>query len=48
MKSDPRGCECAESGEDNVGDLGTKPLSKAVIAKHRFTLGYVNMAEESA
>ena len=31
--------------EENVADLGTKPLSKAVIAKHCLTLGYVNMAE---
>ena len=29
--------------EENVADLGTKPLSKAVIAKHCLTLGYVNM-----
>ena len=29
-----------------VTDLGNKPLSKAVIAKHCLTLGYVNMAEE--
>ena len=29
--------------EDNVADLGTKPLSKAVIAKHCLALGYVNM-----
>ena len=29
--------------EENVADLGTKPLSKAVIAKNCFTLGYVNM-----
>ena len=29
--------------EDNIADLGTKPLSKAVIAKHCITLGYVNM-----
>ena len=29
--------------EEYVADLGTKPLSKAVIAKHCFTLGYVNM-----
>ena len=33
--------------EENVADLGTKPFSKAVIAKHCFTLGYVNMAEEN-
>ena len=32
--------------EENVADLGTKPLSKAVIAKHFLTLGYVNMAAE--
>ena len=29
--------------EENVADLGTKSLSKAVIAKHSLTLGYVNM-----
>ena len=29
--------------EDNVADLGTKPLSKAVVAKHCLALGYVNM-----
>ena len=29
--------------EENVAELGSKPLSKAVIAKHCFTLGYVNM-----
>ena len=33
--------------EDNVADLGTKPLSKAVIAKHRLALGYVNMNQEN-
>ena len=32
--------------EDNIADLGTKPLSKAVIAKHCLTLGYVNMSQE--
>ena len=32
--------------EENVADLGTKPLSKAVIAKHCLTLGYVNMDEK--
>ena len=32
--------------EDNIADLGTKPLSKAVIAKHCITLGYVNMSHE--
>ena len=29
--------------EENVADLATKPLSKAVIAKHCLTLGYTNM-----
>ena len=29
--------------EENVADLGTTPLSKAVIAKHCLTFGYVNM-----
>ena len=29
--------------EEHVADLGTKPLGEAVIAKHCFTLGYVNM-----
>ena len=33
--------------EESVADLGTKPLSKALIVKHCFTLGYVNMAEEN-
>ena len=32
--------------EENVADLGTKPLSKTVIAKHCLTLGYMNMDEE--
>ena len=32
--------------EENVADLVTKPLSKAVIAKHCLALGYVNMAEK--
>ena len=29
--------------EDNIADLGTKPLSKAVIAKHCTTMGYVSI-----
>ena len=33
--------------EESVADVGTKPISKAVIAKHCLTLGYVNMAEEN-
>ena len=33
--------------EENVADLGTKPLSNTVIAKHCLTLGYVNMDEEN-
>ena len=33
--------------EDDVADLGTKPLSKAVIAKHCLALGYVNMNQEN-
>ena len=33
--------------EENVAYLGTKPLSKAVIAKHCLALGYVNMTEEN-
>ena len=33
--------------EENVADLGTKPLSKAVIAKHYVTVGYVNMADDN-
>ena len=33
--------------EDNVADLRTKPLSKAVIAKHCLALGYVNMNQEN-
>ena len=31
--------------EENVADLGTKTLSKAVIAKHCLTLGDVNVDE---
>ena len=31
--------------EENVADLGTKPLSKTVIAKLGLTLGCVNMNE---
>ena len=34
--------------EDNIADLGTKPLSKTIIAKHCLTMGYVNMSQESA
>ena len=33
--------------EENVEDLGTKPLSTTVIAKHCLTLGYVNMDEDN-
>ena len=33
--------------EENFADLGTKPLSKTVIAKHCLTLGYPNMDEET-
>ena len=33
--------------EDNVADLGTKPLNKAVIVKHCLALGYVNMNQEN-
>ena len=32
--------------EENVADLGTKPLSRAVIAKHCLTLGYMNINDE--
>ena len=32
--------------DENVADLGTKPLSKAVIAKHSITLECVDMTEE--
>ena len=31
--------------EENVADLGTKLLGKAVITKHCLALGYVNMAD---
>ena len=31
---------------DNVPDLGTKALSKAVISKHYLALEYVDMDEE--
>ena len=33
--------------EENVADLGTKLLSKTVIAKHCLKLGYVDMDEEN-
>ena len=32
--------------EENYADLGTKPLSRAVIAKHCLTLGYMNINDE--
>ena len=32
--------------EGNVADLGTKPLSRAVIAKHFLTLVYMNINDE--
>ena len=32
--------------DENVADLGTKPLSKTVIAKHCLTLGYMNTDEK--
>ena len=32
--------------EENVADLGTKPLSKTVIVKHCLTMGYMNMDEK--
>ena len=32
--------------EENVADLGTKPLSRAVIAKHCLTLEYMNINDE--
>ena len=34
---------CRVRSEENVADLGTKQLSKPVIAKHCLTQGYVNM-----
>ena len=34
--------------EDNIADLGTKPLSKAVMAKHCTIMGYMNMSQENA
>ena len=33
--------------EENVADLGTKPLSKTAIAKHCLALRYTNMDEEN-
>ena len=33
--------------EENIVDVETKPLSKAVIATHCFTQGHVDIAEES-
>ena len=39
---------CAKSRvRENVADLETKPLGQAVMAKHCFALGYVNMAGEN-
>ena len=35
-----------DRSEENVADLGTKPLSKTVIAKHCLALGYMNMDEK--
>ena len=35
-----------DRSEENVADLGTKPLSKTVIAKHCLTLGHMNMDEK--
>ena len=32
--------------EDNIADLGTKPLSRAVIAEHCATMGYMSMNQE--
>ena len=32
--------------EENVADLGKKPLSKTVIPMHCLTLGYMNMDEK--
>ena len=40
MKSDPRGCEYAESGVK-------KTLQTWELAKHSLTFGYVNMAEKN-
>ena len=34
--------------EENVADLGTKPVSTAVIANHCLAIGYVNITEENA
>ena len=34
--------------EDNIADLGTKPLSKAVFAKHCTAMGHMNMSQEDA
>ena len=49
MRSDPRGCECAETRVRRTWRIwGPNRLSKAVIAKHSLTLGYFNMAEDSA
>ena len=33
--------------EENVADLGTKPISKTVTAKHCLTMGNANMDEEN-
>ena len=47
MKSDPRGCEYAESGvKKTLQTWERKHSAKAVMAKHSLTFGYVNMAEK--
>ena len=38
---------CRVSSGENNADLGTKPLGKAVIAKHCLAMGYANMNEEN-
>ena len=38
---------CRARERRNVADLGTKPLSKTVTAKHCLTLGHANMDEEN-
>ena len=46
-RSDLREYKCAESEAKKMShDLGTKPLSRAVIAKHCLTLVYMNINDE--
>ena len=45
-KSDPKILRVCRVSEENLADLGTKALLKAIISERSITLAYVNMAEE--